>query len=157
ETEYYFRPLMRQLQRVAARETLLLEQQLEDMRKAYEKLPGSQKSVLDTMDWLKSVRVLTFPYEVLEVLIPNFSHRGGEPDGPPGGEDTIGGISKHRARFVRSEQRADAQTRLDDGPYNFLDWLRYNLFSNLPRPDKVVVPVRIHYLDLESMRPTSVR
>jgi len=157
ETEHYFRPLMRQLQRVVTKETLSLVQQLEDMRKEYEKLPGSQKSVLDAMDWLKSVRVLTFPYEVLEVLNPNFPHLGGNPDGQPGWEDTISALSQQQARFVRSEQRADAQTRLDEGSYNFIDWLRYNLFSNLPRPDKVVVPVRIHYLDLESLRSKSAR
>ncbi len=162
EAERYFRALMLQQRRVLVKEPLQLEQQRKESGTAYENLPPDQKSVLEAMHWLQSARVLTFPYQVLRVLYPNFLHREANQEGLPRWEDTrwedtVSALSQNKAKFVRSEQRADAQTRLREGPYNFVDWLRYNLLNNLPRPDKVVVPVNIHYLDLENSRSASGR
>lgn len=155
EAEYYFRPLMDQQQRVMTKETLSLVKPLQEVETAYGKLQPSQKSVLDTMYWLKSRHVLTFPYVVLQLLYPFFQQDGENTQNssdPPNWDEAVSKLNKDDAKFVRSEQRAAAEKRLDVGSYDFKQWLTYSLFHKIERPDKVIVPVSIFYVDHATSR-----
>lgn len=153
----YFGPLMRQQQWVAAKEKLAPVRQLRELDQAYNALLPSRKSVLEAMQWLKSARVLTFPYQVLQVLNPLFPQDGDNQDGQPAWDEIVNDLSQPNARFVRSEQRADAKTRLSEEPVTTVDWLRYNLFNRLPRRDKVIVPINVFYTDQGDARSADAR
>src|SRR5260370_41302833 len=126
----------------AAEETLPpTEQLVEELKQAYDNLTPRQKSVLHTMDWLQSLRVFTYPEEVLRELNGYFLDPTTPPDVNLTWEDTINGLGDNAARFVRVDQRADPKTHLSDETYNFVDWVQYNLLNRLPRPHKVVEPI----------------
>jgi hypothetical protein len=160
EAERYFRPLMQQLRVVFATTTLPLVPQLQALEEAYRRLSGSQKSILDAMSWLKSVGVLTFPEDVLRVLSPFFPYPEAIPNGESRGEDwkvVVRALSQHDAKFARVDQRADAKERLSGESYNFVVWVLYNLLNRFPRSDTVIVPINVHYLDLERLRSDRAR
>lgn len=152
EAERYFRPLMNDLQKVLAVDPLPLTQQLQTLNTSYDALKESQKSVLLTMDWLQSLRVFTFPGEVLRNLNSYFNAEG-NPDDSVSWDDTIQGLGDLEERFVRVDQRADAQTTFSGDRYDFRDWFSYTFFRRtFPRPHKVVEPINMQYLNLEAAR-----
>src|SRR5260370_21280264 len=157
EAERHLSPLMKNLQSVLAEETLPPTEQVEELKQAYENLTPRQKSVLHTMDWLQSLRVFTYPEEVLRELNGYFLDPTTPPDVNLTWEDTINGLGDNAARFVRVDQRADPKTHLSDETYNFVDWVQYNLLNRLPRPHKVVEPINVHYLKLEGPRADRAR
>lgn len=162
ETEGYLRPLMNELRRAPTTEELPPTQQIEDLEHTYTGLAEDQQKVLDIMDWLQSLHVYTFPEEVLKVFSSLFPHTGAEQDDADreserSWEGAIRELGEHRLRFVRENQRADPRTTLSDEPYNFFDWVRYNVFNRLPRPHRVIEPINAHYLNLERSRTEQAR
>jgi tetratricopeptide (TPR) repeat protein len=157
EAERHLSPLMKNLRSVLAEETLPPTEQVEELKQAYENLTPRQKSVLHTMDWLQSLRVFTYPEEMLRELNGYFLDPTTPPDVNLTWEDTINGLGDNAARFVRVDQRADPKTHLSDETYNFADWVQYNLLNRLPRPHKVVEPINVHYLNLEGPRAERAR
>lgn len=160
ESEGYLRPLISELRRVPTKEELPPTQQIEELEHSYAALPEDERNVLGIMDWLQTVRVYTFPEEVLRVFSSLFPHTATDRDDRDdveqesnhSWEDTIRELDSHRPRFVRVNQRADPRTTLSDETYSFVDWVSYNVLNKLPRPHKVVEPINVHYLDLERSR-----
>lgn len=161
EAERFFRPLMNELQRVKANDQLPQTEQHDELQQTYETLSPGQKSVLITMDWLKSLHVSTYPEAVLKVFSSLFPRADVNLEDTNRSQDssweaTITGLSG-QAKFVHVDQLADPQTYLSSETYNFVDWVRYNLLNRLPRPHIVVEPINAHFLDLEGSRTENVR
>jgi hypothetical protein len=161
EAQRYFSPLIADLQQVRATGILPPTQQLDNLKRAYkDDLSEMQRGVLRTMDWLQSMHIFTYPGEVLNVLNKYFLKPGVESDDDLTWDAVIQGLGKHSARFVRVDQRAEAQTRLSGERYDFGRWFRNNFFRNFfrnffkkraQRPHKVIEPLNAHYLNLEDL------
>lgn len=161
--ERYFRPLMNDLQRVHVADPLPSTPQVEDLQKVYKQvyktsLTPSQQSVLVTIDWLQSLRIFTYPGEVLRVLYTYFLDPNANTDHEVPWEATIQGLGERSEHFVRVDQRADAQTILSSDRYKLRPWFRYTITRRkFPRPHKVVEPINLQYLDLAQSRAKSAQ
>jgi hypothetical protein len=159
EARRYFGPLISQLQRVPATDSLPLTTQVSELQKSFKDLPASQRSVLETVDWLESLRIHTFPWEVLQVLSSQFLSADEDQESD---QATREGLANHRARFVQVNQRADPQSEPPKYRYDFGDWFRYSFVrrrysrrrgSNTSRPVHFVLkPINVNLLDLEATR-----
>lgn len=167
EAKRYFSPLIADLQQVRAIEELPRTQQFDDLAKAYtDDLSEVQRGVLRTMDWLQSLRVSTFPGEVLDVLNKYFVNAANV-DGNEAWDAALERLGSHGARFVRVDQRVKAETRLSAERYDFGRWLHYNFFRNVfkrarhkkktQHPDVVVEPLNVRYLNLEELGQEGTR
>lgn len=161
EAKRYFRPLINDLRRVPATPSLKVTAQSSELRTKFNALPESQQSVLETIDWLESLRVNTFPWEVLGALSNEFLSPGAIRNSD---EDTLQGLANDPARFVQVNQRADPQKPLGGEKYDLLRWFRYTFvsrrFTHRRRNDKsgdvhyVIEPINVNNLDLEASRAT---
>ncbi len=158
EVKRFFSPLIDDLQQVPATEKLPLTEQIKRLNTDYTALAESQKSVLRTMEWLQSMRVFTFPEEVLEALHRYFQNPDSNPGNAPKWDEAMKELTARPARFVRVDERVEAQVVLLDERYNFGHWFRNNFFRNFfkkmkkaPRPQRVVEPLNAHYLNLEEL------
>lgn len=166
EAKRYFSQLIADLQLVRAIEKLPRTQQFDDLAKAYTgNLSEVQRGVLRTIDWLQSLRVSTFPGEVLDVLNKSFVNAA-TVDGNQAWDAALERLGSHEARFVRVDQRVKAETRLSPERYDFGQWLRYNIFrtfmkrsrqKRVPHPDIVVEPLNVRYLKLDALGQEGTR
>jgi hypothetical protein len=159
EAKRYFRPLINDLRRATAPPSLKLTVQSSEQRKAFENLHDSPKSVLETIDWLESLRVNTFPWEALAALSNQFLSTDADRDSD---EDTLHQLANDPARFVRVIRRADPRIALSGERYDLLRWFRYTFYprrySRRHRTNEsgdvhyVIEPINVHNLDLKGSR-----
>jgi hypothetical protein len=158
EARRYFSPLIADLQLVHATEPLPLTRQFEDLMTWYSALSEMQKSILRTMDWLQSMRMYAFPEVVLKVLNGYFLDAEANQGSNMTWDEAIQGLGARPARFVRVEERSEAQAILAGKRYDLARWFRYNIFRNILRQrktahyHKVLEPLNVRYLDLEGSR-----
>src|SRR5690242_15869213 len=157
EARRYFSPLIADLQLVRANESLPVTQQFDDLTNWYTGLSEMQKSVLRTMDWLQSMRIYAFPEVVLKVLNGYFLDADTSQGSDMTWDAAIPGLGARPARFVRVEERTEAQAILAGKRYDLARWFRYNIVRNIRRKrksahHKVLEPLNIRYLDLEGSR-----
>lgn len=162
EARRYFSPLIAGLQRVSASATPPPTQQLDELKRAYkDDLSEVQRGILRTMDWLQSMRVSTFPGEVLDVLNKYFLNAEANADHNLTWDEAIQGLGNHPAGFVRVDHRAEPQTRLSTERYDFGRWFRHNFFRSsfekAEHPHKVVEPLNVRYLNLEEFDQEGTR
>jgi hypothetical protein len=159
EAKRYFRPLINELKQVRVTDSLASTAQRRELQPTFNALSASRQSVLETIDWLESLNVHTFPWEVLSVLSNGFLGPGVDRESA---EATLQGLAGHRDRFVRVNRRADPQATLSSERYNVGDWFRYTF---VPRKYSyaskggtvddihyVIEPINVNYLDLVNSR-----
>ena len=158
EAERFFRPLMNDLQRVLATVELPPTELIGALKAKYVGLVESRKSALRTMEWLQSMRVFTFPEKVIEVLHEYFQDADSGSGANLTWEEVMNGLTEAPPRFVRVDERVEAQAVLHDGRYDFGRWFRNNFFRNhfkkrkkAERPQRVVMPLNVHYLNVEEL------
>lgn len=164
ETERFLRPLTSELRWVNARmdvnRPLPLTERLQQLTTAYQGLAESQKSILRTIEWLRSMRVFTFPVEVLVALHVFFLNAQAIQENEPSWDAALQALTDPNTRFVRVDQRIDAEARLSEEPYSFRNKLNYNLLHKQPPSHKIVEPINSQYINpnnLEGSRGKHVR
>lgn len=151
ETERVLRPLTSELRKVDTRmdvnEPLPLTEQLQQLTTAYLGLAETQKSILRTIEWLRSMRVFTFPEEVLLALSVFFLNAQAVKENEPPWDAALQALTDSTTRFVRVDRRIDAEERLSDEPYSLRNKLNYNVLDKLPKSHKVVEPINSQYIN----------
>jgi tetratricopeptide (TPR) repeat protein len=159
----YLKPLTDEPRKVSTRDVATLtDEQRDKLMSDYVGLGGAQKSVINSMNWLVSAGVHTFPYTVIESLSTFFQEqRQSNEEAQKVSAADIDRLSAATSRFTVSRSQVEAQRGLDERD-KFLERMGYMTRRSLKRAwyrilrrslgdNQVVMPFKFSYLDFKKV------